>query len=80
MGLADAPLIGARVEGTVFVIEAHATKKSVARVAVGRMRAARALIVGAILTKFDVKRAHYGYGYDYGYGYGYGPRELTPSS
>lgn len=72
MGIADAPLIGSKVEGVLFVIEAHATKKSVARVAVSRLLAARVRVIGAVLTKFDLKRAHYGYGYDYGYGYGYG--------
>lgn len=77
MGLADAPLIASRVEGIVFVIEAHRTGKSVARVAIGRLQAAHARMLGIIVSKFDTKRAHYGYGYDYGYGYGYGhdPRE-----
>jgi polysaccharide biosynthesis transport protein len=41
-----------------------------ARVALERLRSANAQILGAVLTKFDSKRAHYGYGYDYGYGYG----------
>lgn len=72
MGLADAPLICSRVEGTLFVIESHATKKSMARVALARVQASNAQVLGAVLTKFDTKRAHYGYGYDYGYGYGYG--------
>jgi len=72
MGMADAPLIGSRVEGTVFVIKAHATAKGSARVAISRMLAADTVIFGAVLTQFDTQRAHYGYGYDYGYGYGYG--------
>ncbi|MDG2535779.1 polysaccharide biosynthesis tyrosine autokinase [Sphingomonas sp. HITSZ_GF] len=72
MGLADAPIIGSKVEGAVFVVESHATQKGLARVAVTRMMAANANMLGAILTKFNVRRAHYGYGYDYGYGYGYG--------
>lgn len=75
MGLADAPLIASHVEGTVFVIEAHATGKSVARVAISRLRSANTHLLGVIVSKFDTKRAHYGYGYDYGYGYGYGQRE-----
>jgi succinoglycan biosynthesis transport protein ExoP len=37
-------------------------------------------VIGAVLTKFDVKRAHYGYGYDYGYGYGYGSRDAAPEA
>jgi capsular exopolysaccharide synthesis family protein len=72
MGLADAPLIGNSVEGIVFVIESHRTKKSMARVAISRLAAASSQILGVVLTKFDTKRAHYGYGYDYGYEYGYG--------
>lgn len=72
MGLADAPLIASRVEGVVFVLESHQTKKSIARVAVRRLAAANAQIIGAVLTKFDAKRAYYGYGYDYGYSYEYG--------
>lgn len=72
MGLADAPLLSSRVEGTVYVIEAHGTRTSMARLALGRLQFANARIVGAVLTKFESKRAHYGYGYDYGYGYGNG--------
>lgn len=72
MGLADAPIIGSLVEGVVFVIESHATEKGTVLVAIERMRAASVNVVGAVLTKFNVKRAHYGYGYSYGYGYGYG--------
>jgi polysaccharide biosynthesis transport protein len=74
MGLADAPLVCSRAEGTVFVIEAHSTQRSMAQVAIQRLISANAHLVGAVLTKFDTKRAHYGYGYDYGYGYGYGTR------
>lgn len=71
MGLADAPLIANMVEATVFVVESNGTQKGMARVAIGRLRASAASVVGAVLTKFDARRAHYGYGYDYGYGYGY---------
>jgi Mrp family chromosome partitioning ATPase len=72
MGLADAPIIGSLVEGVVFVIESHATDKGTIMVALDRMRDANVTLLGAVLTKFNVKRAHYGYGYSYGYGYGYG--------
>jgi succinoglycan biosynthesis transport protein ExoP len=70
MGLADTPLVASQVEGVVFVVEAHATRASMANVAVARLRDAQARVLGALLTKFESKRAHYGYGYDYGYGYG----------
>lgn len=70
MGLADAPLIGSRVESVIYVIESHSTQKTMARVALARLASTNTPVTGAVLTKFDVKRAHYGYGYDYGYGYG----------
>ena len=79
MGLADAPLIASRVESTVFVVEAHGTHKNMAGVAIGRLRSAHAQISGAVLTKFNARRAYYGYGYDYGYGYGYGSQEKSTS-
>lgn len=72
MGFADAPLIASQVEGVCFVIEAHGTRKSSARTALARLRTADTTIFGAIVTKFDSKRAFSSYGYDYGYGYGYG--------
>ena len=68
MGLADAPLLSAHVEGVVFVLESHSTKITPARVAVGRLRSAHANIIGAVLTKFEARRASYGYSYGYGYG------------
>jgi capsular exopolysaccharide synthesis family protein len=70
MGLADAPIIASRTEGTVFVVEASGVKARMARLALGRLRQGRAVLLGTILTKFEAKQAHFGYGYDYGYGYG----------
>lgn len=70
MGLADAPLISSRVEGVVFVVESHGTQRGMAKIALDRLRATNSQVLGAVLTKFDARRAHYGYGYDYGYGYG----------
>ncbi len=77
MGLADSPLIANQVEGVVFVVQSHATRTSVARVAIGRLKDARARLLGVLLTKFETKRAHYGYGYDYGYGYGESGKQTT---
>lgn len=70
MGLADAPLIASRVEGVIFAVESHGIRSSMVRVALGRLAAANANILGVVLTKFQQQRAHYGYGYDYGYSYG----------
>jgi capsular exopolysaccharide synthesis family protein len=77
LGLADAPLIGNAVEGVVFVLEAHGTKKGSARVAISRLRAAHAQVIGGVITKFDAQKATYGYGYDYGYGYSYGDKKRS---
>lgn len=70
MGLADAPILASRAEATVFVLEARGVKGRIAKVALARLRQGRAELIGAVVTKFEAKRAHYGYGYDYGYGYG----------
>lgn len=70
MGLADAPLIGGRVEGVVYAVESHGIRSTLVKTALGRLAAANARILGGVLTKFEARKAHYGYGYDYGYSYG----------
>lgn len=70
LGLADAPLLGARAEATVFVIEARKTKARVAERSLLRLQAARGYVVGAILTKFEAKYAEAGYADEYTYSYG----------
>lgn len=68
MGLADAPLIASNVEGCILVIKSHDTRTSMARVALQRLQASRARVLGGLLTMFESK--HTSYGYEYGYGYG----------
>ncbi len=70
MGLADAPLIGGRVEGVIYAVESHGIRSTLVRTAISRLLAANAHIVGGVLTKFEARKTHLGYGYDYGYGYG----------
>lgn len=70
MGLADALLIGSRVEGVLFAIQAHGISRRLAGVALQRLRNAHARIFGGVLVRFETKRSYLGYGYDYGYGYG----------
>jgi capsular exopolysaccharide synthesis family protein len=77
MGLADAPLIASRVEGVIYTIESHGIRSSLVKTALGRLASANSRIFGAVLTKFDARKAHYGYGYDYGYGYGRKDDQLT---
>jgi capsular exopolysaccharide synthesis family protein len=72
MGLADAPLIASHVEGVIYAVESHGIRSSLVKTALNRLATANARIFGGVLTKFEVRKAHYGYGYGYDYGYGYG--------
>lgn len=72
MGLADAPTLAALVEATIVVVEANRAHRGQAKASVRRLGAARANILGGILTKYDVRMMGYGTGGTYGYGYGYG--------
>ena len=71
IGLADAPLVAAAVEGVVFVVEARAIQAGAARRALQRLETAQANVVGIVLTKFEPRHAHLGYGYGYGFEYSY---------
>lgn len=71
MGLADAPLLSAVVEGVVVTIEANRFKLRAIQNSVDRLHAANAHILGALVTKVDRRNASYGYGYGNGYGYKY---------
>lgn len=70
MGLADASLIAAHVEGVVYAVESQSIRSSMVKTALARLASARVRVIGGVLTKFDPRRAHHGYGYEYGYGYG----------
>jgi capsular exopolysaccharide synthesis family protein len=71
IGLADAPLVAAAVEGVIYVVEARAVQAGAARRALQRLENAQANVIGIILTKFEPKNAHLGYGYGYGFEYSY---------
>jgi succinoglycan biosynthesis transport protein ExoP len=70
MGLADTPLIASKVDGCIFVIEAHITRTTMAQIALDRLQSTNTKVFGGLLTMFDTRRADFGYGYEYGYGYG----------
>jgi polysaccharide biosynthesis transport protein len=79
MGLADAPLLASIAQATLLVVAANETRRSVVKVAVRRLRYAKANIIGALLSKFDASQTGYGYGYgDYEY-HSYGVKELSAS-
>ena len=70
LGLADAPLLTRAVEATVLVVESGRTRATQARHAIERLLAVRGNVIGAVLSKFDMRNAGYGYGYGYNYSYG----------
>ncbi|MCL6618315.1 GumC family protein [Thermomonas hydrothermalis] len=67
LGLADAPILGNAVDGTLLVVHSAKTKISAGQSALKRLLVARARIVGCLLTKYDARTAGYGYGYGYHY-------------
>ncbi|MEI9851648.1 MAG: polysaccharide biosynthesis tyrosine autokinase [Sphingomonas sp.] len=68
LGLADAPILSALAEATLFVVEAGRSRRGGAKAAIRRLRSAHGRLVGSVLTKFDSKRAgtqYYGNEYYY---------------
>ena len=80
LGLADAPILSAIGDGTVFVVEADRGRSGQLKSALRRLRAMHPVMLGAVLTKFDPERSgnrytsHYGYDY-----YRYGTNEKAPA-
>jgi len=75
MGLADAPILGSVMEGTLLVVEAGVTRKGFAATAVKRMRATRSQLIGVLINKHQAKHSAYGYGYGGSDYYAYGVSE-----
>ncbi|MFT3807399.1 GumC family protein [Arenimonas sp.] len=76
MGLADAPILSNMAQGTLIVVQAGNTRIGLAKNAIKRLHAARARLVGGLLTHFQAQ--HTGDGYSYGnYYYSYGSPQLT---
>ncbi|MEO0031024.1 MAG: hypothetical protein RIS94_782 [Pseudomonadota bacterium] len=69
LGLADAPVLSAIVDGVAFVIEAESGQRGAVKAALRRLRAMKPQLVGAILTKFDPKKSANRYSSYYGYEY-----------
>ncbi|UZK65047.1 GumC family protein [Sphingomonas sp. M1-B02] len=74
MGLADVPLIAGNVDGVIYAIESHGIRLTLVRTALQRLSGSASRILGAVVTKFEPKRANKGYGYTYGYDYGQEPQ------
>jgi succinoglycan biosynthesis transport protein ExoP len=69
LGLADAPLMAALVDGVIFVVEADRSRRGSLKAALRRLRAMRPILLGAVLTKFDPLKAGNRYSEYYGYDY-----------
>lgn len=71
LGLADAPILAAIVEATIFVVESSRGHRGATKSAVRRLHSAHSRILGGVLTKFNSRKAGGGqyYGYEY-YAYG----------
>lgn len=72
IGLADAPLVAAAVDGVIYAVEARTTPVGTVRAALSRLRTSQAHVLGAVLTKFESRKAGHGYNYGYGFDYDYG--------
>lgn len=57
LGLADVPRLASIVDGTLIVMEANRSHRGAIAAAMRRLTAARARIIGAVLVKFDPKKA-----------------------
>ena len=70
MALADAPMIGGVVEGTLLVVEANRTTRPQVKTAVRRLEQSGSHLLGVVLTRYKSSRGEDEYGYGYGAEYG----------
>lgn len=61
-------MLARATEGCLFVIEPGRSPVRGIRAALQRLRMVGGHVFGAIVTKIDLARQHYGYSYGYGYG------------
>ena len=69
LGLADAPMLAAIADGTIFVVEAERGRSGSLKAALRRLRSMEPTILGAALAKFDPTRSGNRYSAYYGYDY-----------
>lgn len=71
--VSDALILSGLVDGTLFAVQWQATPRELAEEGVTQLRRAGANIIGAVLTRVDVReQERYGYGYGAYYGKGAG--------
>lgn len=69
LGLADAPLMAALVEGVVLVVQSDRSRRGSLKASLRRLRSMRTIVLGAVLTKFDATNMGNQYSEYYGYNY-----------
>ncbi|WP_332658283.1 GumC family protein [Brevundimonas sp.] len=74
LGFADAPILAASVEGTLFALQSRSTRRGQARGALKRLNIGPIKLLGVVLTKFNPSTRSFD-GYDYGYDYQYGGQQ-----
>ncbi len=70
LGLADAPMLAHVADGTLLMVAAGRTSRTGVRMALKRLAATRARVIGAVVTMYDSRQAGYGYGDEAYYSYG----------
>ena len=68
LGLADAPIIGAKADATLLVVEANQLRTPSVRLTIERLRKSGTEIMGVLLTKYSAPAAGYMDSYSYSYG------------
>jgi len=69
LGLADAPMLAAIADGTIFVVEAERGRSGALKAALRRLRSMKPVLLGAVLAKFDPTKSGNRYSAYYGYDY-----------
>ena len=68
LGLADAPLLGAKVDATLLIVEASQLRTPNVKASIDRLRASRTKLLGVVLTKYTAPSGGYSDYYLYSYG------------
>jgi len=69
LGLADAPALAALADGVMFIVESERGRRGALKTALKRLRSVHAVLLGAVLTKFDPDKSGNRYSEYYGYSY-----------
>jgi len=69
LGLADAPLMSAIVDGVMLVVQSDRSRRGSLRASLRRLRAMQPNVLGAVLTMFDASKSGNRYSEYYGYNY-----------